>query len=126
MMMTRADRLEEAGDLFVAGHWSKACTRFEAENEEELLGRDDVERLAVAQYLVGREMESVDTWTRAFHLGREQDELARAARCGFWVGFVLLNRGDLAAGKRWWSCLAGRPGLSHWRPVSEPVPSGKC
>jgi len=99
--MTRADGLREARDLFVAHEWSDACTHFEGVDEEEPLGSDDLARLAVAQYLVGRELESVDTWTRAFHVAREQDEVARAVRCGFWVGFVLLNRGDVPGGNGW-------------------------
>lgn len=99
--MTRADRLRKARDLFVAHEWSDACTHLEVVDGEEPLGSDDLARLAVAQYLVGRELESVDTWTRAFHVAREQDEVARAARCGFWVGFVLLNRGDLPGGNGW-------------------------
>jgi len=70
-------------------------------DEEEPLGGDDLQRLAMAQYLVGRELESVDTWTRTFHVARELHDLAWAARCGFWVGFVLLNRGDLAGGNGW-------------------------
>ena len=99
--MTRPDRLREARDLFVAHEWSDARTHFECVDGEEPLGGDDLARLAVAQYLVGRELESVDTWTRAFHVAREQGDLARAARCGFWVGFVLLNRGDVPGGNGW-------------------------
>ena len=101
MTMARADRLREARALFIARQWSAACAHFEAVDDEELLGSDDLERLAEAQYLIGRELESVDTWSRAFRISREQDERAWAARCGFWVGFVLLNRGDLASGNGW-------------------------
>ncbi|MDP8927736.1 MAG: LuxR C-terminal-related transcriptional regulator [Actinomycetota bacterium] len=101
MTMARADRLREARESFVEHQWSDACTHFEAVDEEEPLGSDDLERLAAAQYLIGRELESVDTWSRAFHISREQDEPARAARCGFWVGFVLLNRSDLPGGNGW-------------------------
>lgn len=101
MNLTRADRLREAYDLFGAHSWSDACRHFDAVDEEDPLDGGDLERLAVAQFLVGRELESVDTWTRAFHVAREQDDLASAARCGFWVGFVLLNRGDLPGGNGW-------------------------
>lgn len=101
MTLTRADHLREARDLFGTHAWSDACTHFEAVDEEEPLGGDDLGRLAVARYLVGRELDSVDTWTRTFHLARERDDLASAARSGFWVGFVLLNRGDLPGGNGW-------------------------
>ncbi|HUG84273.1 MAG TPA: hypothetical protein VMM13_06890 [Euzebya sp.] len=101
MTMAHADRLREARNLFTARQWSDACTHFEALDDEEPLGGHDLARLAAAQYLVGRELESVDTWSRAFDVAREQGEPAWAARCGFWVGFVLLNRGDLPGGNGW-------------------------
>ncbi|MDX1659283.1 MAG: LuxR C-terminal-related transcriptional regulator [Nitriliruptorales bacterium] len=81
------------------GRWADACRDFEAVGQP--LGHEDLHRLAMARYLIGQEEGSVDTWTRAFHLAREQDDLARAARSGFWIGFVLLNRGDLPGGNGW-------------------------
>ncbi len=101
MIRARADRLREARGLFAARRWSDACTHFEALDDEESLGGHDLQRLAAAQYLVGRELESVDTWSRGFHVARAQDDPARAARCGFWVGFVLLHRRDLPGGNGW-------------------------
>ncbi|MDX1619678.1 MAG: LuxR C-terminal-related transcriptional regulator [Nitriliruptorales bacterium] len=95
------DRLEAARDSFVAGEWSDACHHFEVADGTQPLGWDDLQRFAAAQYLIGREQDSVDTWTRAFHRARERDEAARAARSGFWIGFVLLNRGDLPGGSGW-------------------------
>lgn len=87
--------------MFATRQWRDACTLFEAMDGEEPLRSDDLERLAAAQYLIGRELESLDTWSRAFRIRREQDQLAWAARCGFWVGFVLLNRGDVPGGNGW-------------------------
>ena len=101
MTMAHADQLREARDLFTARRWSDACARFEALDAEEPLDGRDLARLAVAQYLVGRELGSVETWSRAFDVARERGEPAWAARCGFWAGFVLFNRGDLAGGNGW-------------------------
>lgn len=99
--MERAERLREARHLFAARRWSDACAHFEAADDEESLGGHDLGRLAAAQYLVGRELESVGTWSRAFDVTREHGEPTSAARCGFWAGFVLLNRGDLPGGNGW-------------------------
>lgn len=101
MTGTRGDRLREAHALFAAHRWSQSCRLFETLDEEEPLDSQDLDRLAAAQYLIGRELESLDTWSRAFHLARERHEHLWAARCGFWAGFVLLNRGDLPGGNGW-------------------------
>lgn len=104
MVRAPADRLPEARALFAAGQWADACTYFEEADHEEPLGGPDLQRLAAAQYLTGGELESVDTWSRAFRAARGHDDHAAAARCGFWAAFVLLNRGDLPGGNGW---LAG-------------------
>jgi ATP/maltotriose-dependent transcriptional regulator MalT len=65
------------------------------------LAVDDLERLAIAAHLVGRDEESAQAWAQA-HL--EHLRLAnpdRAARCAFWLGFALLLRGDMAQSGGW-------------------------
>lgn len=101
MTVGRADRLREARNLFATRRWSHASAHFETADDEQPLDGHDLVRLATAQYLVGRELESVETWSRAFDVAREHGEPAPAARAGFWVGFVLLNRGDLPGGNGW-------------------------
>ena len=65
------------------------------------MGLEDLERLAAAAYLVGRVDESVDAWVRAHHAYVDAGEVVRAARCGFWLAFILLNKGELARGGGW-------------------------
>jgi ATP/maltotriose-dependent transcriptional regulator MalT len=62
---------------------------------------DDLERLAVAAYLTGRDHESADAWVRAYHEWLRAGHPAGAARCGFWLGFLLLLRGEDARGRAW-------------------------
>ena len=62
---------------------------------------EDLERLAAAAYLVGRVDDSVDAWARAHHEYVQAGEVARAARCAFWLAFVLLNKGEVARGRGW-------------------------
>jgi len=56
---------------------------------------------ASAAYLVGRSAESSDLWARAHQECARIGEVARAARCAFWLGFALLNSGELARGGGW-------------------------
>ena len=58
-------------------------------------------RIASAAYLVGRSDESSDVWARAHQECARIGEVARAARCAFWLAFALLNNGELARGGGW-------------------------
>ncbi len=61
----------------------------------------DLERLAVAAYLVGRDDDSAAAWEQAFVACLEADDHERAARCAFWLALVLVLRGETARGTGW-------------------------
>jgi DNA-binding NarL/FixJ family response regulator len=81
--------------------WGDAWSQLSAADHDAPLELEDLERLAVAAFLVGRDEESVDVWARAHHLCIRLGDAARAARCAFWSAFVLLNKGQLARGGGW-------------------------
>lgn len=65
------------------------------------LGADDLERLAVAAHLVGRDDESGRAWERAHHERARVGDLDGAARCAVWLAIVLLLRGEIAKSGGW-------------------------
>lgn len=69
--------------------WGEACAGLLANVES--LDPDDLERLAVCAYLVGREQESDSVWARAHRLRLAGGDVDGAARCAFWIGFRLVN-----------------------------------
>jgi DNA-binding NarL/FixJ family response regulator len=81
--------------------WGDAWSQLSAADHDAPLELEDLERLAVAAFLVGRDEESVDVWARAHHVCIRLGDAARAARCAFWSAFVLLNKGQLARGGGW-------------------------
>src|SRR5215208_8033765 len=81
--------------------WANAYAQLSAAAQESSLEVDDLERLAVAAYLVGRESDSADFWTRAHHACLRLGDPARAARCAFWLGLGLLLQGEMARGSGW-------------------------
>lgn len=95
------DRLEQGRASYEADAWADACVHLEAADVASGLDLVDLERLAAATYLVGKEIDSTRVWTRAFHAAMDDEEPARAARNAFWIAFVLLNRGDLPGGSGW-------------------------
>jgi DNA-binding CsgD family transcriptional regulator len=67
----------------------------------EPLEPDELERLASAAYLGGRRDEGYEKWAAAHNAYTAHGDVARAARCAFWIAFGLLNSGELARGGGW-------------------------
>lgn len=68
---------------------------------DETMPAEDLERLATAAYLTGRDEESDDAWARAHQQWLGTSNPARAARCAFWLAFGLLLRGEEARASGW-------------------------
>ena len=96
-----ADALDRGRSAVAGQAWAEAHQRLSAADQAAPLEPDDLERLATAAFLVGREEESTEAWARAHQELLARGETGRAARCAFWVAFGLLNRGELARGGGW-------------------------
>jgi DNA-binding CsgD family transcriptional regulator len=99
--MTTDDALDRGRTSFGRQAWADACAQLLAADRETPLELEDLERLAVAAYLVGREADSDDAWTRAYRECARRGDRARAAHCAFWLAFRLLNAGDLPRASGW-------------------------
>jgi DNA-binding CsgD family transcriptional regulator len=99
--MTTARALDRGRESFARQAWANAYTTLLAADHESSLQLEDLERLAVAAYLVGRQNDSADLWTRAHHACLRLGDPARAARCAFWLGLGLLLQGEVARGSGW-------------------------
>jgi DNA-binding CsgD family transcriptional regulator len=93
--------LDRGRESFAAQAWADAYAQLATADHESPLGPEDLERLAVAAYLTGRDGESDDFWARAYREGLRLGDTARAARCGFWLAFLLLLRGEAAQSGGW-------------------------
>ena len=117
--MTAADALDRGRAAFGRRAWGDAYAQLSAADREAALEPEDLERLAMAAYLVGRDDESADVWTRAHHafLGRGGTVrrgtvrvLARASNCcmrGEFGPQRRLARPGPAAARRWPARLRG-------------------
>ena len=52
------------------------------------LSHDDLDRLAVAAYLIGEDDQAVAAWEQAYRRHADAGERAEAARCAFWPASV--------------------------------------
>jgi DNA-binding CsgD family transcriptional regulator len=96
-----ADALDRGRSAVAGQAWAEAHQQLSAADQAAPLEPDDLERLATAAFLVGREEESAEAWARAHQELLARGETERAARCAFWVAYGLLNRGELARGGGW-------------------------
>ena len=99
--MTMTGGLEEGRKAFAAQAWAEAYAQLSAADHASRLEPEDLERLATAAYLTGRDDESDDLWARAHRERLRLDDIAGAARCGFWLAFLLLLRGEEAQSSGW-------------------------
>jgi DNA-binding CsgD family transcriptional regulator len=70
-------------------------------NRQSRLGVEDLERLATAAYMLGREDEYIDALERAYHAHLEAGATRRAVRCAFWLSMTLLMRGEGGPSAGW-------------------------
>jgi DNA-binding CsgD family transcriptional regulator len=99
--MTATDPLERGRDAYERRAWANAFAQLSAADRESALEGEDLERLATAAALIGRDDDCADAAARAHHDFLRRGNVERAVRCAFWLAFSLLSRGDVARGGGW-------------------------
>jgi DNA-binding CsgD family transcriptional regulator len=96
-----ADALDRGREFFGRHVWGDAFAELSAADRNGALGLEDLERLAVAAYLVGADADSDDAWLRAHHECLRLGNVVKAARCAGLLAQGLLLRGEIARGGGW-------------------------
>jgi DNA-binding NarL/FixJ family response regulator len=96
-----ADPVERARGSFGRREWGDAYPELSAAHRAGHLDADDLERLAVAAYMVGEDDACERAWIAAHHAWLRRGRPERAARCAFWQALGLFFRGDLAPATGW-------------------------
>ena len=99
--MMVADTLDRGRASFERQAWRDAYTQLETADRERTLEPQDIERLATAAFLIGRDAECADAWARGYQRYLERTDACRAARCAFWLAFGLLIKGERARSSGW-------------------------
>jgi len=99
--MATAENLTEAHDAFLRRGWTDAYRLLAAADRDEPLEPDDLERLATAAYLIGKDAESTGFWARAHQEFLGLGAVDRAARCAFWLAFALMHHGERVRAGGW-------------------------
>lgn len=99
--MASVKALESGRAAFESRRWREAYEHLSKAAAGSPLAPTDLELLACAAYLAGREVDATNAWTEAHHLFIERGQPRRAARCGFWLSLSLLLSGDGARSMGW-------------------------
>jgi DNA-binding CsgD family transcriptional regulator/tetratricopeptide (TPR) repeat protein len=99
--MTAADPLERGREAYGRRAWAEAFSQLSAADRQSALDAEDLERLATAAVLIGRDDDCVDAGTRAYHEFLRRGSVERAVRCAFWLAQGLFNRGEVARAGGW-------------------------
>lgn len=99
--MDRDANLEAARAAFDRRAWEQAWSGLSAADASAPLDRENLERLAAAALLTGRDADSDDAWLRAYRLGLECQDRAQAVKSLFWLTFRLLNSGRIEQANGW-------------------------
>ncbi len=99
--MPGGSALDRGRAAFERRAWRSAHAELSIAESNEPLEPHDLERLAIASYLLAEDSEANAAWIRAHHGFIAQRQPARAAHCGFWLSVSSLLRGDAAQSQGW-------------------------
>src|ERR1043166_1021122 len=99
--MDTGNQLKRGRESYRRRAWGDAYQSLSLANQVTPLAVEDLELLAVAAYLIGRDDDYLNALDRAHRAYLSAGERVRAARCGFWLGLNLLLRGETGRATGW-------------------------
>jgi DNA-binding CsgD family transcriptional regulator len=93
--------IERGRASYGARSWADAHEALSAADRAAPLGAEDLERLATAAYMLGRDDDYVACLERAHRAHLDGGEPLRAVRCAFWIAVNLMQRGEAGHATGW-------------------------
>jgi DNA-binding CsgD family transcriptional regulator len=97
----RDDDLEHGRQAYERRLWPDTYDAFSRAEEEAPLAADDLELLATAAYMLGRDDEWMSGLERAHHLYLGAGDTRAAVRCALWIGIHSAARGEMGPASGW-------------------------
>ncbi len=101
--MHAVDELDRGRESYATRAWTDAFESLSRADHAEPLAGADLELLARAAYMLGRDDDYVAGLERAHRSYLDAREGLRAVRCAFWIGHNLLFRGDTVGATGWFA-----------------------
>ena len=83
--------------------WSELYEELLQKDRKQTLDADNLYSLALAAYFTGKDQECVDYLARLHHHYSEKNNIPRAVFCGFWIGMLLMTKGERARSSGWFA-----------------------
>ena len=100
--MTKSDEaLEHGRQAYAARRWAEAQKSLAAADSASPFRADDLELLATALYMLGRDDESLAVFERQHHAHLDAGEPLLAARRAIWLGINFALRGEMGPATGW-------------------------
>jgi ATP/maltotriose-dependent transcriptional regulator MalT len=93
--------LERGRDCYTRRAWRAAYDALLRADQAIPLGADDLDRVATAAYLTGRDLEFQQILERLYRLSVETGDRPRAARSTFWLSLMCMLRGESGRANAW-------------------------
>jgi tetratricopeptide (TPR) repeat protein len=95
------DTLQHGRECYGRRAWSDAYQSLLIADQATALEADDLDRLATAAYLTGRDVEFQRTLERLHRVHVDADDVPRAARSAFWLALTSLLRDEIGQANAW-------------------------
>lgn len=99
--MAKPEAVVRGREAFERRDWGQAYAHLAAADCDSRLEPEDIERLACAAYLVGKDADATTIWMRLHHDLVDRGRLESAARVGFFLSLNLLLVGEIAQSSGW-------------------------
>lgn len=93
--------LERGREAYAGREWTVAYEALSSADRAGPLGAEDLELLATAACMLGREEEYLHALERSYQAHLDSGETERAVRCAFWVGANLARQGEMGRAGGW-------------------------
>jgi ATP/maltotriose-dependent transcriptional regulator MalT len=101
MTQAPAGSVERGRAAFDRRAWGDAHDELLAADRRTPLEPEDLESLAIASEMLGRDEDRTEAWSRAHNDYLGLGNAPRAARCAIWQGLALMDRGEMAPAGGW-------------------------
>jgi DNA-binding CsgD family transcriptional regulator len=99
--MNSVAALEHGRESYARQAWMDAYESLSEADRSDGLGAEDLELLATAAYMLGRESDYLALQERAHRAHLDAGETLAAVRCAFWVGVNLARQGEMGRAGGW-------------------------
>ena len=100
---TPTEQVDRGRDAYDRLDWTTAFDALLEADRRQPLDLDDLERLAIAAHMLGRDDDSLAISERAHGEARRSGDVPRAVRAAFWIGMGLGDRGEWARASGWFA-----------------------